>query len=265
MPTLGFFKKKRAKESSTKDGAPLTPTTTNASSTLGSPITPTATNPTNATDTTADAHEAPVQPLDTSNHANSSTAAEPSMMKEPSYQQPYTAPPQQVSEEQKHQLPHIHNLIHPSQNDAAGQSHPAQMADQPFQGVPTNSGTPTQQQQQPTQVRTTKGKYNLLDFDIRRTLGTGSFGRVHLVQSKHNQRFYAIKVLKKAQVVKMKQIEHTNDERRMLQEVKHPFLVTLWGTFQDSKNLYMVMDFVEGGELFSLLRKSQVYELHLPS
>lgn len=111
---------------------------------------------------------------------------------------------------------------------------------------------------QATPVRQTKGKYSLGDFDILRTLGTGSFGRVHLVQSKHNQRFYAVKVLKKNQVVKMKQVEHTNDERRMLQEVKHPFLITLWGTFQDSKNLYMVMDFVEGGELFSLLRKSQV-------
>lgn len=111
---------------------------------------------------------------------------------------------------------------------------------------------------QATTVRQTKGKYSLGDFDILRTLGTGSFGRVHLVQSKHNQRFYAVKVLKKTQVVRMKQVEHTNDERRMLQEVKHPFLITLWGTFQDSKNLYMVMDFVEGGELFSLLRKSQV-------
>jgi protein kinase A len=110
-------------------------------------------------------------------------------------------------------------------------------------------------------VRSTKGKYALQDFTMQRTLGTGSFGRVHLVQSKHNQRFYAIKVLKKAQVVKMKQVEHTNDERRMLSKVKHPFLITLWGTFQDSKNLYMVMDFVEGGELFSLLRKSQVGKL----
>lgn len=98
----------------------------------------------------------------------------------------------------------------------------------------------------------------MVDFEILRTLGTGSFGRVHLVQSRHNQRFYAIKVLKKAQVVKMKQVEHTNDERKMLGEVKHPFLITLWGTFQDSRNLYMVMDFVEGGELFSLLRKSGV-------
>ena len=110
-------------------------------------------------------------------------------------------------------------------------------------------------------VRTTKGKYSLTDFTIQRTLGTGSFGRVHLVQSKHNQRFYAVKVLKKQQVVKMKQVEHTNDERKMLQRVKHPFLITLWGTFQDSRNLYMVMDFVEGGELFSLLRKSQVGDI----
>ncbi|EFX00674.1 cyclic-AMP-dependent protein kinase catalytic subunit [Grosmannia clavigera kw1407] len=114
------------------------------------------------------------------------------------------------------------------------------------------------QQRQPVsdQARVTKGKYSLADFEIQRTLGTGSFGRVHLVQSRHNQRFYAVKVLKKAQVVRMKQVEHTNDERRMLAEVKNPFLVTLWGTFQDAKNLYMVMDFVEGGELFSLLRKS---------
>jgi protein kinase A len=117
-----------------------------------------------------------------------------------------------------------------------------------------------QQQVIQEQARVTKGKYSLADFEILRTLGTGSFGRVHLVQSRHNQRFYAVKVLKKAQVVKMKQVEHTNDERKMLGEVKHPFLITLWGTFQDSKNLYMVMDFVEGGELFSLLRKSGVCE-----
>ena len=111
----------------------------------------------------------------------------------------------------------------------------------------------------PVVPRSTKGKYSIGDFRINRTLGTGSFGRVHLVQSNHNQRYYAVKVLKKAQVVKMKQVEHTNDERKMLTKVKHPFLVTLWGTFQDSANLFMVMDFVEGGELFSLLRKSQVW------
>ena len=121
-----------------------------------------------------------------------------------------------------------------------------------------------QAQPSQSQPRVTKGKYTLPDFEILRTLGTGSFGRVHLVQSKHNHRFYAIKVLKKAQVVKMKQVEHTNDERRMLSDVKHPFLITLWGTFQDWKSLYMVMDFVEGGELFSLLRKSGVSLFRAP-
>lgn len=105
--------------------------------------------------------------------------------------------------------------------------------------------------------RKLSGRYALNDFNIQRTLGTGSFGRVHLVRSKHNMRFYAIKVLKKEQVVRMKQVEHTNSERSVLSLVRHPFLVNLWGTFSDSSNLYMVMDFVPGGELFTLLRKSQ--------
>lgn len=118
-----------------------------------------------------------------------------------------------------------------------------------------------QQQQrsyQPNLVgRPTAGKYTLDDFKILQTLGTGSFGRVHLVRSNHNGRFYALKVLKKRTIVKLKQVEHTNDERLMLSVVSHPFLIRMWGTFQDSRQVFMVMDFIEGGELFSLLRKSQ--------
>ncbi|RJE20888.1 camp-dependent protein kinase [Aspergillus sclerotialis] len=148
-------------------------------------------------------------------------------------------------QQQNSNVASIQNIINAPQQDGA-------------HGATGNNG---QQNHQPqvirSDARSTKGKYTLDDFTLQRTLGTGSFGRVHLVQSKHNHRFYAIKVLKKAQVVKMKQIEHTNDERRMLNRVRHPFLITLWGTWQDSRNLYMVMDFVEGGELFSLLRKSQ--------
>jgi protein kinase A len=173
-------------------------------------------------------------------------------------------------------LPRISNLINPPQHDSSSgyQQHSgAQYAQHPSNNGGTASTQPPQhhQQQQAVhyqqpeqqhhqqdQVRVTKGKYSLADFELLRTLGTGSFGRVHLVQSRHNNRFYAVKVLKKAQVVKMKQVEHTNDERRMLGETKHPFLITLWGTFQDARNLYRVMDFVEGGELFSLLRKSGV-------
>ncbi|KAH7925304.1 kinase-like protein [Leucogyrophana mollusca] len=101
-----------------------------------------------------------------------------------------------------------------------------------------------------------KASYRLTDFIIQRTLGTGSFGRVHLVRSKHNLRFYAIKVLSKEKIVRTKQVEHTNNEQAMLNAVQHPFIINLWGAFQDNSNLYMVMDFVPGGELFSLLRRS---------
>lgn len=104
---------------------------------------------------------------------------------------------------------------------------------------------------------TSRSKYCLKDFSIVRTLGTGSFGRVHLVRSVHNNRYYAMKVLRKEQVVRMKQIAHTNDERRILKMVSFPFFIKMWGTFQDSRNLFMVMEYIEGGELFSLLRKSR--------
>ncbi|KAF9273369.1 camp-dependent protein kinase catalytic subunit, partial [Mortierella alpina] len=111
--------------------------------------------------------------------------------------------------------------------------------------------------QQPQQQQAARRKFNLDDFRIHRTLGTGSFGRVHLVQSRFNSRFYAMKVLKKTEVVRLKQVEHTNNEKMILERVEHPFLINLWGTFQDVRNLYMVMDYVVGGELFSVLRKSQ--------
>ncbi|KAI0048830.1 kinase-like protein [Auriscalpium vulgare] len=104
--------------------------------------------------------------------------------------------------------------------------------------------------------RRSKGTYRLTDFIFQRTLGTGSFGRVHLVRSKHNLRFYAVKVLQKEKIVRSKQVDHTNNEQQMLLSVQHPFIVNLWGSFQDSLNLYMVMDFVPGGELFTLLRRS---------
>ncbi|XDT20143.1 Serine/Threonine protein kinases active-site signature [Nakaseomyces glabratus] len=141
----------------------------------------------------------------------------------------------------------------------SSQRHSTHMQQQQHQQQHQHNTHGTSQQSTLLAQRSTvsKGKYSLQDFHIMRTLGTGSFGRVHLVRSVHNGRYYAIKVLKKAQVVKMKQIEHTNDERRMLKLVEHPFLIRMWGTFQDSRNLFMVMDYIEGGELFTLLRKSQ--------
>lgn len=101
-------------------------------------------------------------------------------------------------------------------------------------------------------------KYSLADFSVERTLGTGSFGRVHLVKSKAKNKFYAMKVLKKSEIVRMKQVEHTINEKNILEQLEHPFLISMLGTFQDFANIYIVMEFVSGGELFSYLRRCGV-------
>ena len=239
MPSLGFLKKKKTKDSqgSSSDNVPKSPVS----------------NQTVFDKSGGGGDGGAASPIDRVLSKNSAFSNEPDPIagQDPSSVPPTSNAPTSVDMPPKGQnVPSIQNMLNQpsSQHDSAYSSN---SHDAPNLGLPSGKGAGN-----PT--RETKGKYTLTDFNFQRTLGTGSFGRVHLAQSKHNQRFYAVKVLKKQQVVKMKQVEHTNDERRMLQRCRHPFLITLWGTWQDSKNLYMVMDFIEGGELFSLLRKSQV-------
>ncbi|THD28988.1 cAMP-dependent protein kinase catalytic subunit alpha [Fasciola hepatica] len=100
---------------------------------------------------------------------------------------------------------------------------------------------------------------SLDEFDRVKTLGTGSFGRVMLVRHKKNQKYYAMKILEKQKVVKLKQVEHTLNEKNILQAINFPFLVSLEFSFKDNTNLYMVLDFVAGGEMFSYLRRVQKF------
>jgi protein kinase A len=105
------------------------------------------------------------------------------------------------------------------------------------------------------------GHLKLKDFEIKGTLGTGTFGRVLLVRLKTaspaTQNFFAMKVLRKTEIVRLRQVEHVNAERYILSRVRHPFVVDLFATFQDSLNIYMLLSYVPGGELFTHLRRAQ--------
>lgn len=106
------------------------------------------------------------------------------------------------------------------------------------------------------QVRTLPSPLCLDDFDIGVTLGTGSFGRVRFVTHKTTGSFWAIKMLKKAEVIRLQQVEHMISEKNILSNLDHPFIVRLSGTFQDVKYLYMVLEYIVGGEFFTHLRKA---------
>ncbi|KAF3844105.1 hypothetical protein F7725_016153 [Dissostichus mawsoni] len=78
----------------------------------------------------------------------------------------------------------------------------------------------------------------LEQFERLKTLGTGSFGRVMLVKHKETGQHYAMKILNKQKVVKLKQIEHTLNEKRILQAVSFPFLVRLEYSFKPHARFY---------------------------
>lgn len=100
----------------------------------------------------------------------------------------------------------------------------------------------------------------LSDFELKGTLGTGTFGRVLLVRSRptnaRRSNFFAMKVLRKTEVIRLRQVEHVKAERYILSRVRHPFIVDLYATFQDNLNIYMLLSFVPGGELFTHLRRT---------
>lgn len=92
----------------------------------------------------------------------------------------------------------------------------------------------------------------LEDFQLQRTVGTGSFGRVMIVQ--YNGQSLALKIMEKQTIVKLKQVEHTLSEKRILQAIKFPFLVNLVYSFKDNSHLYIALEFASGGEMFTHLR-----------
>jgi len=107
--------------------------------------------------------------------------------------------------------------------------------------------------------RLKQGNVGLDDFELLRVLGKGSFGKVFLVRLIATGGVYALKVLKKSEVVRRRQVEHTKAERRIMGGIDHPFVVALRFAFQTEDKLYMVTDYCKGGELFFHLKKLRTF------
>ncbi|XP_060529508.1 ribosomal protein S6 kinase beta-2-like [Cylas formicarius] len=116
----------------------------------------------------------------------------------------------------------------------------------------------TEENVNPTQERMTPK-----DFDLLKVLGKGGYGKVFQCRKRNGRdagKIFAMKVLKKASIVRnQKDVSHTKAERNILESVKHPFIVQLNYAFQTGGKLYLVLEYLSGGELFTYLEKEGLF------
>ncbi|CAB3398550.1 unnamed protein product [Caenorhabditis bovis] len=104
-----------------------------------------------------------------------------------------------------------------------------------------------------------RDKITMEDFEFIKVLGKGTFGKVILCKEKRTSKLYAIKILKKDVIIAREEVVHTLTENRVLQRCKHPFLTQLTYSFQTPYHLCFVMEFANGGELFTHIRKCSTF------
>lgn len=99
-------------------------------------------------------------------------------------------------------------------------------------------------------------------FQLIEILGQGTFGKVFKVKRKESedQREYAMKVLKKAFLVKNNHLRYAITEANILKLSDHPFVIKLHYSFQTPENLYMILDYCPGGDLAFHLNKRQIFD-----
>ncbi|KAK5166856.1 Serine/threonine-protein kinase [Saxophila tyrrhenica] len=100
------------------------------------------------------------------------------------------------------------------------------------------------------------------DFDLLKVVGKGSFGKVMQVMKKDTSRIYALKTIRKQHIISRSEVAHTLAERSVLAQINNPFIVPLKFSFQSPEKLYLVLAFVNGGELFHHLQKEQRFDIN---
>ncbi|KAF2638008.1 kinase-like protein [Massarina eburnea CBS 473.64] len=97
------------------------------------------------------------------------------------------------------------------------------------------------------------------NFSTLKIIGKGAFGEVKLVQRKNDGKIYALKSLVKSEMFKKDQLAHVRSERDILAEADSAWVVKLHTTFQDQTFLYMLMEFLPGGDLMTMLIKYEIF------
>jgi len=98
------------------------------------------------------------------------------------------------------------------------------------------------------------------DLKQLRILGVGTFGRVKLVLHEATNTPYALKCMRKGQIIALKQTEHVMNEKKILAMCNHPFLLKMAAAYQDEEEVYMLLELALGGELFTLLQDEQQFD-----
>ncbi|RZC05941.1 Serine/threonine-protein kinase CBK1 isoform C [Glycine soja] len=104
-------------------------------------------------------------------------------------------------------------------------------------------------------MRLKRHKICVNDFELLTIIGRGAFGEVRLCREKKSGNIYAMKKLKKSEMLRRGQVEHVRAERNLLAEVASHCIVKLYYSFQDAEYLYLIMEYLPGGDIMTLLMR----------
>lgn len=107
-------------------------------------------------------------------------------------------------------------------------------------------------------LKARRKKMSVNDFETLTIIGRGAFGEVRVCRKKDDKKIYAMKIMKKSEMLKKNQVQHIRAERDVLALADNPWVVKLHYSFQDDKNLYLVMEYLPGGDLMTILMKYDI-------